>query len=102
MGFLVFWAATLLTTLALPADSQNAEPYPVRKDRPTPPGLTPQAAGPTGIAPGAFNTSVEPRKKAKPPALESVAPVWVVPPMYWFADPSWQLNSVTPPATPPP
>src|SRR5436305_13063619 len=107
MGFLVFWAATLLTTLALPADSQNAEPYPLRKDRPPPVGLTPPAASYTGIAPGAYNTPVEPRveprKEAKPPALGPVAPVWVVP-MYWppLADPSWQLNSVKPPAPPPP
>jgi hypothetical protein len=104
MGFLVFGAATLLTALALPADSQNAEPYPIRKDIAPPVGLTPQAAGYTGIAPGAFNTPVEPRKEAKPPALGPVAPVWVVPPMYWpsLPDPSWQLNSVKPPAPPPP
>jgi hypothetical protein len=103
MGFLVFWAATLLTTLALPADSQNAGPYPIRKDIPPPVGLTPPAASYTGIAPGAFNTPVEPRKEAKPPGRGPVAPVWVVPPMYWppLVDPSWQLNSVKPPAPPP-
>lgn len=104
MRFWVFWAATLLTTLVLPVDSQNAEPYPIRKDIAPPVGLTPPAASYTGIAPGAFNTPVEPRKEAKPPALGPVAPVWVVPPMYWpsLPDPSWQLNSVKPPTTPPP
>src|SRR4051794_34629835 len=53
MGSSVFWAATLLSALDLSSYSQNAEPYPVRKDRPPPVGLTPVAAAYTGITLGA-------------------------------------------------
>jgi hypothetical protein len=76
MGCSVFWAATLFTTVAHPVGSQTAEksnlwggqPYPIRKDIAPPVGLTPAAAY-TGIAPGALNTPVEPRKEPRPPAL---------------------------------
>jgi hypothetical protein len=119
MGFSVFWAATLLTTLALSADSQNAEPYPLRKDRPAPVGLTPPAASYTGITPGAFNSTSEPRKEKAPIGLipptavypstapgafnpnfgqkeagqyglGQVGPLFLAPPLYW---PSLPANS---------
>jgi hypothetical protein len=119
MGFSVFWAATLLTALAPSGYSQNAEPYPVRKDRPPPVGLTPPAAAYTGITPGAFSTTSGPRKEMAPigltpPAaaypytapsafntnfwqkgadqygLGQVVPVFLAPPIYW---PSLPVNS---------
>src|SRR5947208_12753537 len=119
MGCLVFWAATLLTTLTLPADSQNAGPYPLRKDRPPPVGLTPQASAYTGIAPGAFNPTSGPtkdrsaiglipltaaypstgpgafnpnfgQKEAGQYGLGQVVPMFLAPPIYW---PSLPANS---------
>jgi hypothetical protein len=119
MGFSVFWAATLVAALALSSYSQNAEPYPVRKDRPPPVGLTPPAAAYTGITPGAFSTTSGPRKEMAPIGLTpptaaypytapgafntnfwqkggdqyglgQVVPVFLAPPIYW---PSLPANS---------
>src|SRR3954465_14111203 len=72
MGFSVFWAATLVAALALSSYCQNVEPYPVRKDRPPPVGLTPVTAAYTGITPGAFSTTSGPTKE--------IAPIGLTPP----------------------
>src|SRR5947208_14925303 len=94
MGFSVFWAATLVAALALSSYCQNVEPYPVRKDRPPPVGLTPPAAAYTGITPGAFSTTSGRRKEMAPIGLTPPTAAYPYTALSAFNTKLWEQGAV--------